>query len=216
MRPAGLPSTGEQQRRVDAEETPRTMTLGLSHQCLATRVRSGARTRRRREPVVRSEGGNRRRQKRARHGRCERAYGSHHLLAPAADLPEALHLAAGGPGAVGAVARRARVRAALLAFPGGPRDLDGRPRQVSVAGRDGRVSRPRARRPSSGRARSCRVRAGRRGRRTRHHGRGRPPRRSPRLAGRGAAGPATGSRLAFETRPEPIRMYRKRSFATRR
>ena len=51
----------------------------------------------------------------ARHGRCDGAYESRHLLAPAADLPEALHLAAGGPGAVGAVARRARVRAARSA-----------------------------------------------------------------------------------------------------
>ena len=50
-----------------------------------------------------------------RHGRCDGAYESRHLLAPAADLPEALHLAAGGPGAVGAVARRARVRAARSA-----------------------------------------------------------------------------------------------------
>ena len=54
-----------------------------------------------------------------RHGRCDGAYESRHLLAPAADLPEALHLAAGGPGAVGAVARRSGVRAALPAFPGG-------------------------------------------------------------------------------------------------
>ena len=52
---------------------------------------------------------------RRRHGRCDGAYESRHLLAPAADLPEALHLAAGGPGAVGAVARRARVRAARSA-----------------------------------------------------------------------------------------------------
>ena len=55
------------------------------------------------------------RQERARHGRCDGAYESRHLLAPAADLPEALHLAAGGPGAVGAVARRVRVRAARSA-----------------------------------------------------------------------------------------------------
>ena len=55
------------------------------------------------------------RQERRRHGRCDGAYESRHLLAPAADLPEALPLAAGGPGAVGAVARRARVRAARSA-----------------------------------------------------------------------------------------------------
>ena len=44
-------------------------------------------------------------------GHTERAI----ILAPDPDLPEAVHLAAGGPGAVGAVARRARVRAAHLA-----------------------------------------------------------------------------------------------------
>ena len=73
-----------------------------------------------------------------------------------------------------------------------------------------------AHRGAAGRARSCRVRAGRRGRRTRRHGRGRPPRRSPRLARRRAAGPATGSRLAFEMRREPIHMYRKRPVAIHR
>ncbi len=46
------------------------------------------------------------RQERARHGRGDGSHGTRHLLAPAADLPEALHLAAGGPGAVGVVARR--------------------------------------------------------------------------------------------------------------
>ena len=54
-------------------------------------------------------------------------------------------------------------------------------------------SRPRARRPSSGRASSCRVRAGRRVRRKQSRGRGWLGRRCPRPAGRRAAGPATGS-----------------------
>ena len=47
---------------------------------------------------------------RARHGPGDGALGGHHLLAPEADLPEAVHLAAGRPGAAGAVARRARLR----------------------------------------------------------------------------------------------------------
>ena len=75
----------------------------------------------------------------------------------------------------------------------GPRDParcgpDGR-----GCGRDGRVSRPRARRLSSGRAICCRVPAGRRVRRKRSRGRGWLQRRYPRPAARRAAGPATGS-----------------------
>ena len=50
------------------------------------------------------------RQERARHGRGDRSHAKRHLLAPTADLPEAVHLAAGGLGAVGALARRVRVR----------------------------------------------------------------------------------------------------------
>ena len=60
-------------------------------------------------------------------------------------------------------------------------------------GRDGRVSRPRARRLSSGRVSCCRVPAGRRVRRKRRRGRGWLGRRCHRPAGRPAAGPATGS-----------------------
>ena len=47
------------------------------------------------------------RQERAGHGRGDGPHGSRHSLASAPDLPEAVHLAAGGPGAVGAVARAA-------------------------------------------------------------------------------------------------------------
>ena len=50
------------------------------------------------------------RQERARHGRGDRSHEKRHLLAPTADLREAVHLAAGGLGAVGALARRVRVK----------------------------------------------------------------------------------------------------------
>ena len=50
------------------------------------------------------------RQERARHGRDDGAHGRSHLPAPEADLPEAVHLTAGRPGAAGVVARRTRVR----------------------------------------------------------------------------------------------------------
>ena len=50
------------------------------------------------------------RQERARHGRGDRSHEKRHLLAPTADLREAVHLAAGGLDAVGALARRVRVR----------------------------------------------------------------------------------------------------------
>ena len=50
------------------------------------------------------------RQERARHGPGARTHGTRHLLASEADLPEAVHLTAGGPSAVGAVARRTRMR----------------------------------------------------------------------------------------------------------
>ena len=73
-----------------------------------------------------------------------------------------------------------------------------------VAARDGRVSRPRARRPSSGRASSCRVRAGRRDCLKRSRGGGWLGRRCLRLARRRAEGPATGNH-------PPLRRDRNRS-----
>ena len=83
----------------------------------------------------------------------------------------------GGPGAVGAVARRARVRAA----PG----ERGRPRRSSFKTTStSPFLRARTQLSSPGRS-SRRVLL------TRSHGRCWPPRRCPRLAGRRAAGPAT-------------------------
>ena len=48
------------------------------------------------------------RQERAGHGRGDWTHGGRHLLAPEGDLPEAVHLAAGGPGTIGVVARGVR------------------------------------------------------------------------------------------------------------
>ena len=70
------------------------------------------------------------RHERRRHGRCDGAYESRHLLAPAADLPEALHLAAGGPGAPGAVARRTRGEGGRDLLRPSPSER-GRPRRPS-------------------------------------------------------------------------------------